>query len=302
MLILIKISVYPRSIRENLRPSSMNLIGILQQPRIPKSAPLAAEIAAWLADRGVDSWTAAPWDADEDLGESLSDTSLLIVLGGDGSTLRAARWTVPHNVPILGINLGRVGFLSEAQPEDWPEKLEKVLHGDYWIERRLLIHARHWRGEQDLGGYVALNEVVVGRGAQSRTIRLHLQVDDDLVTMYTADGLIIATPTGSTAYAMAAGGPLLPPQLQNIIIVPVAPHLSFNRSLVLHEGARISVQVEMSHEANLTVDGQRSIPLNSGDKILITKHDQTCSFVRVESSGYFYRRLMEGLGHKWAHL
>lgn len=280
----------------------MNVIGILQQPRIPQSEPLAAEIAAWLAERGVESWTAAPWDADEDLGAELARSSLVIVLGGDGSTLRAARWTVPDEVPIFGINLGRVGFLSEAQPNDWPEKLARVLQGNYWIERRLLIHAEHWRDGQRLGDYVALNEVVVGRGAQSRTIQLHLQVDDDLVATYTADGLIVATPTGSTAYAMAAGGPLLPPQLQNIIVVPVAPHLSFNRSLVLHEGARIAVQVEMSHEANLTVDGQRSVPLENNDRILVTKHTHPCCFVRVESSGYFYRRLMQRLGHGWPQM
>jgi NAD+ kinase len=203
---------------------------------------------------------------------------------------------------MLGINLGRVGFLSEAQPNDWPEKLEKVLQGQYWIERRLLIHAEHRRDGQLLGDFVALNEVVIGRGAQSRTIQLHLWVDDDLVAAYTADGLIVATPTGSTAYAMAAGGPLLPPQLQNIIIVPVAPHLSFNRSLVLHEGARIAVQVKMSHEANVTVDGQRSVPLLDGDQILITKHDHPCCFARLESPGYFYRRLMRRLGHSWPQM
>jgi NAD+ kinase len=278
------------------------VIGILGQPRIPQSEGMAMEIAAWLAARGVASWTAAPWDADENLDEEMARASLLVVLGGDGSTLRAARWTVPYGVPILGINLGRVGFLSEAQPADWPEKLEKVLQGAYWIERRLLIHAQHQREGQLLDQFVALNEVVIGRGAQSRTIQLHLWVDEDLVATYTADGLIVATPTGSTAYAMAAGGPLLPPQLQNIIVVPVAPHLSFNRSLVLHEGARIAVKVEMSHEANLTVDGQRSVPLVSGDCVLITKYEKPCHFVRVESSGYFYRRLMQRLGHTWPRL
>jgi NAD+ kinase len=277
----------------------MDVIGILGQPRIPQSEVLAAEIAAWLAARGIESWIAAPWDDTEDLGEKIARASLLIVLGGDGSTLRAARWTVPYDVPIFGINLGRVGFLSEAQPTNWQERLERVLQGNYWIERRLLIHARHCRDDEQLGDYVALNEVVVGRGAQSRTIQLHLHVDGDLVATYTADALIVSTPTGSTAYAMAAGGPLLPPQLQNIIVVPVAPHLSFNRSLVLHEGARIDVKVEMSHEANITVDGQRSVPLVSGDHIVVTKHEHSCCFVRVESSGYFYRRLMKRLGHGW---
>ncbi len=118
-------------------------------------------------------------------------------------------------------------------------------------------------------------------------IRLHLRVDDDLVTTYIADALIVATPTGSTAYAMAAGGPLLPPQLQNFVVVPVAAHLSLNRSLVLHEHARIGIRVEMSHEAYLTADGQKSVPVENEDEVLITKHDRPCLFARVESPGEF---------------
>jgi NAD+ kinase len=114
-----------------------------------------------------------------------------------------------------------------------------------------------------------------------------------------ADALIVATPTGSTAYAMAAGGPLLPPQLQNFVVVPVAAHLSLNRALVLHEEAEIVVRVEMDHEANLTADGQQGAFLQNGDRIVIQKHDQPCLFARVESSGYFYRRLMRRLGFSW---
>lgn len=279
----------------------MNLIGILQQPRIPESAPLAKEVGEWLAERGVQSWTAAPPD-DEDLDAPLADSSLVVILGGDGSTLRAARWTVPYGVPLFGINVGRVGFLSEATPDDWPEKLERLLRGEYWIERRLLLHAELWRNGRLLEPFTALNEVVIGRGAQARVIHLHLRVDGDLVTTYIADALIVATPTGSTAYSMAAGGPLMPPQLQNLVIVPVAAHLSLNRSLVLHENARISIRVEMGHEAYLTADGQKSTPVQDGDEIVITKNERTCSFARVESSGYFYRRLMGRLGFSWPHL
>lgn len=279
----------------------MNRIGILEQPRIPESGPLGQQVKAWLAARGIDSWMAAPID-DEDLDAPIDGSSLLIVLGGDGSTLRAARWTVPYGVPIFGINVGRVGFLSEATPENWPEKLERLLGGDYWIERRLLLHAELWRGGQLIEPFTALNEVVIGRGAQARVIHLHLRVDGDLVTTYIADALIVSTPTGSTAYAMAAGGPLLPPQLQNLVIVPVAAHLSLNRSLVLHENARISIQVERGYEAYLTADGQKSTLVQDGDEIFITRHERTCSFARVESAGFFYRRLMGRLGFSWPHL
>ena len=122
------------------------------------------------------------------------------------------------------------------------------------------------------------------------------------MTTYIADALIVATPTGSTAYAMAAGGPLLPPQLQNFVVVPVAAHLSLNRPLVLHENARIAIQVDMSHEAYLTADGQKSVNVESGDTVVITKHEQPCLFARVESTGFFYRRLMGRLGFSWPHL
>ncbi len=280
----------------------MELVGILQQPRIEASVAMAQEIGVWLEERGVTSWTAAPMDDELNLDDELSRSDMLIVLGGDGSTLRAARLTVPHGVPIFGINLGRVGFLSEAEPSDWEVKLQKVLDGDYWIERRLLIRAELWRDDKLLQPFVSLNEVVLGRGSQARVIRLHLKVDGDLVTTYIADALIIATPTGSTAYAMAAGGPLMPPQLHNIVVVPVAAHLSLNRSLVLHEEARISVGIEMSHEAYLTADGQTSVQLHNGDKIVVTRYEKDCCFVRVESPGYFYRRLMERLGFSWPHL
>lgn len=279
----------------------MNLVGIIQQPRIPESAPLAEKVQDWLTARGVSSWMAVPED-DGDLNAPLERTSLVIVLGGDGSTLRTARLTVPYGVPIFGINVGRVGFLSEATPDNWPEKLERVLRGEYWIERRLLLHAELWRDGHLISPFSALNEVVIGRGAQARVIHLHLRVDDDLVTTYIADALIVSTPTGSTAYSMAAGGPLMPPQLQNLVIVPVAAHLSLNRSLVLHENARIAIRVEMGHEAFLTADGQKSTPVQDGDEIIITRNERTCSFARVESPGYFYRRLMGRLGFSWPHL
>ncbi|MEZ4516772.1 MAG: NAD(+)/NADH kinase [Chloroflexota bacterium] len=277
-------------------------IGILEQPRIPASPAMAREIESWLDERGVASWIAEPWEDNPALDEQLANSQLLIVLGGDGSTLRAARLSVPYGVPLFGVNMGRVGFLSEATPEDWPDRLQKILIGDYWTERRLLINGNLWRQDELIDSFVALNEIVLGRGSQARVIRLSLYVDGDLVTTYIADALIVATPTGSTAYALAAGGPLLPPQLQNIVVVPVAAHLSLNRSLVLHEEAEIDIHIEMDHEAFLTADGQNSVKLEDGDRVLIVKYDKPCLFARVDDAGYFYRRLMQRLGFSWPHL
>ncbi len=276
----------------------MDFIGILHQPRIPGSEPLSIEIAQWLETRGVRTWSGSVWD-DYKVDGHAAELDLLIVLGGDGSTLRAARMITPYSIPIFGINLGRVGFLSEAQPGEWREKLTRVLQGEYWIERRLRMQAFLHRDDKIIDSYVALNEVVVGRGQQVRVIRLHLLVDGDLVTTYVTDALIVSTPTGSTAYAMAAGGPLMPPQLQNFVVLPVAAHLSLDRALVLHEEAEITIRVEMDHEANLTSDGQEGLVCRLVTGSLIQKHDQPCLFARVDPPGYFYRRLMRRLGFSW---
>ncbi len=273
----------------------MTRIGIVYQSKKPAAKPVAAEIAGWLAEQGIDSWVSSTWDEDSANG-NMGDTSLLVVLGGDGSTLHAARLAISHSVPIFGVNMGRVGFLSEAQPHNWRERLSQVLAGEYWVENRLMLHAALQRDGRILNTFTALNDLVVGRGEHVRILRMELRVDGDLVTTYAADALIVATPTGSTAYSMAAGGPMLPPRLMNFIVTPVAAHLTLNRPLVLHEEAEISIKVQMDHEALLTADGQDAVKLQDGDLIIIKKHANVCCFARVESSGYFYRRLMRRLG------
>ncbi len=274
----------------------MNIIGILYHPKIAASEPLAEEIEAWLTQRGMTVWVASAWE-DATFSEILPSAELLIVLGGDGSTLHAARVALPYHIPVFCINLGRVGFLSEAQPTNWRSKLGQILAGDFWIEERLMLQADLRRNGNFIHHFNALNDLVVGRGKQARVLRLHLSVDGDHVTTYTADALIVATPTGSTAYAMAAGGPLLPPRLQNFVVVPVAPHLSLDRPLVLHEEAEIIIQVQMQYEGQLTADGQDGVDLQTGDEVIIKKHKNHSYFARVESSGYFYRRLMQRLGY-----
>lgn len=273
------------------------IAAILHHPKIQASQPLAAEIGEWLQEQGVEVWTGSTWD-EERVVAQMTRLSLLVVLGGDGSLLRAARLSAAAEVPVFGVNMGKVGFLSEAQPDEWQEKLARVLHGDYWIERRLMLHAHLERNGTLRGTFVALNDVAVGRGKQARVVNFELCVDGDPVTSYTADALIVATPTGSTAYSLAAGGPILPPELQSFVVVPVAPHLSLDRALVLHEEAEISIEVTMDHESYVTPDGQDGISLASGDKVVIRKHKELCHFIRLESSGYFYRRLMERLGYR----
>jgi NAD+ kinase len=274
----------------------MNQIGIVVNPKAPEAEPLSNAVRRWLEDQGRDVWTYPIGNIDE-LKSMASRLGLLIVLGGDGTTLSAARLAAPFGVPIFGVNLGRVGFLSETTQEAWQEKLGQVLCGDFWLERRLMLEAEIFRDGQQLATMAALNDVVVSRGRHVRVVRFHLFVDGDRVTTYTADGLVIATPTGSTAYSMAAGGPLLPPQLQNFLVLPVAPHLSFERPIVLHQEAIVKVKVETEHGAVATADGQESSALQDGDEVVIVKHSCESLFARVNESGYFYHRLMQRLSY-----
>lgn len=273
----------------------MKQIGILYHPEKAATQQVAAQVSHWLNERQIATWIGPNADHASD-NPALAVSELLVVLGGDGSTLRAARLAAVHDIPIFCINMGRVGFLSEAELDNWPEKLDAVLRGHFWRERRLMLQAQLYRGGAAQEKMVALNDVVVGRGIQARIVRLKLFVDNDHVTTYTADGLIVATPTGSTAYSMAAGGPLLPPELENFLVIPVAPHLSLGRALVLHRQAVICIEVEMDHDATVTADGQEASHLRSGDKVVLQKHDHAAIFARVGSSGYFYRRLMSRLG------
>lgn len=274
----------------------MKIVGVLFNPEVAEAEPLARDVYQWIRKQDKDCWLVSTDELDYKA-ESVSHSSLIVVLGGDGTTLMAARLAVPHEIPIFGINLGRVGFLSEARPDNWPEKLNRVLSGEYWIERRLMLRAEVVRQGDSLADLTALNDVVVSRGAQVRVVRFHLYVDGDHVTSYTADGLIAATPTGSTAYSMAAGGPLLPPQLQNFLVLPVAPHLSFERPLVLHQEANVKIRVETEHEAMATADGQDAISLQSGDEVHINKHSCDSIFARVDGPSYFYLRLMQRLSY-----
>ena len=267
---------------------------ILFHPHKPDSPKLAEEVSRWLVAKNHTSWIGNTFNESE-VHEESQKSNLMIVLGGDGSILRAARFAVPYDTPILGINMGRIGFLSETDPQNWPDVLDKFLSNQYWTESRLMLRAKHLRNGQETADFIALNDFVIG-GARARVVRLDLSVDGDEITTYTADSLIVATPTGSTAYSMAAGGPLIPPVLNNFLLMPVAPYLSLDRALVLHQEAQAHIRVHSDHGAILTVDGQETLELIDNDEILITRHNHVARFARVGEKGYFYRRLFKRLG------
>jgi len=269
-------------------------VGILHHPRIIESHKLAEDIAAELQPLGAQIWIGSGWDEDAIRAE-VAQLDLLITLGGDGSLLRAARISAPHGVLLLGVNLGRVGFLTEVKRDEWQSSLPHVLAGRYRIEERLMLRAESRRGEDVLGVHDALNDVVMGRGNLARVVRVHTHIDGDHLTQYVADGLIVSTATGSTAYALAAGGPILPPTLKNILLIPIAPHLSMDRAVVLDQGATVEMRAVTDHRALLTVDGQSEVMLMDGDRVTVRASPHVARFVRTHSPAHFYRTLMARL-------
>ncbi|MDI6768547.1 MAG: NAD(+)/NADH kinase [Anaerolineales bacterium] len=266
-------------------------IVVAAHPQMAEAIDEAAAMAAHLQERGLTALSGTLDEASLRERVQRAEFDLLIAVGGDGTLLRAAHLCAPWGVPILGVNLGSLGFLIQIQRDEWRATFDLLLIGESWIENRMMLRAEHWRENTSLGNWHALNEAVVCRGEYVRPLRLSASVDGRLLTAYVADGLIAATPTGSTAYALAAGGPILPPELRNILLVPIAPHLSVDRGVVLSEGSSVSITVQGDGNAVLCVDGQTPIRLAEDDRVEVRAGDYGAKFVRFSDPGYFYRNL-----------
>jgi NAD+ kinase len=258
---------------------------------LPEALTEAGKVAAFFHEHGVPAEHGLLYDEHLTGGLAHGRFDLWVALGGDGTMLRSGQLCGPARVPVLGINMGTLGFLLGIQRHEWRQELSKLLAGAYWLEPRLMLDVIHWRGDEQLGGWHVLNEAMVARGDVMRPVRLAIAVDGSHLTSIVADGLIAATPTGSTAYALAAGGPILPPLLRNFLIVPVAPHLSFNRAIVLPEGSRVTIQVATLHKASISLDGQNTLPLLNGDRVEVCASRHTVEFVRLQEPDYFFRNL-----------
>jgi NAD+ kinase len=263
---------------------------ITAYPKMPEAFSEAEAMSAFLKEKGVDAPFGSLNDGELRKRVKKGEFDMLVAVGGDGSVLRAGHLCAPSGVPILGVNLGRLGFLMQIERHEWRDYFEKLFNGEAWIENRMMLRAEHIRAGESLGQSNALNEVVVARGQNLRPVRLTASVDGRRLTSYIADGLIAATATGSTAYALAAGGPILPPELRNILLVPIAPHLSVDRAVVLSEGSSVSIVVKGENSV-LSVDGQPPTPLMEDDLVNVTAADVTAQFVRFGDPGYFYRNL-----------
>ncbi len=221
-----------------------------------------------------------------------------IVLGGDGTILRVARELSGKNVPILGVNMGQMGFLAEVEPSRLEKALEQLLEGNYAILHRLMLSARVFRDDAQVADFLALNDVVVAKGPFSRIIYVETYVNDRFLESYPGDGLIVATPTGSTGYSLSAGGPIVNPVLDVMIITPICPHILHHRSVVVasHERVMIKIRSRRQSEVFLTVDGQVGFSLEDGDQVLVTRAPLTTPLVQLEGSNFYillHRKLMK---------
>ncbi len=214
--------------------------------------------------------------------------TLALTLGGDGTLLNTAREIAPHGVAVCGINMGQLGFLTEIELVELAPSMDRLIRGDYFIEERLMLDTVIVRGTDQITVPSALNDVVVAKGGFSRMIRLKLFIDDHLTANYPADGLIVATPTGSTGYSLSAGGPIVSPNLNVTVITPICPHSLNTRSLIVSDKEEIRIETQATHDdIVLTVDGQTVYSLKTNDKILLRRSVSRARFVKFDDRSYY---------------
>ncbi len=267
------------------RPDPIRSVGLCLKPQSPVAGEAARSLDKWLAEQGMEvllDREAAGWLDREgwERRELARKVGLLVVLGGDGTLLAVAREAGNSPVPILGVNLGTLGFLAEVAPEEQTDALERVLAGEFEVVTRTRLRVRARRGDRTLVSALALNDAVISRGELSRMIELETRADDVLVTTYRGDGLIVATPTGSTAYTLSAGGPILMPGSRVFVLTPICPHTLSQRPLVVAERAHLAIRVHSREgPAQLTIDGQVGATLERGDVVTVQASRHPAHFV-----------------------
>ena len=268
---------------------------VISKRGVPEGLRIAAELGAWLPARGVsvryDRTTARALGRKDGFpdGTLPKGTDLAIVAGGDGTLLSVARVAAPAGVPILGVNFGGLGFLSELQPDELFHGLEDVLEGRFSLEERRTLRVRLRRGRKTIVSHVALNDAVLAKSRQPRMITVELRMDGSSVATITGDGIIVATPTGSTAYNLSAGGPLLDPRMDALVVSPICPHTLAYRPIVVPSYVRLELRLRSvrDEEALLTLDGQVVVPLRDLDVVHVELDASPARLVRVIGRGFF---------------
>lgn len=270
-------------------------IGIISRPRREDLATVVPGLLKWLEEREVralyDEETASCLRKQEHVRsrEQLAEeVQLLLVLGGDGTLLAAARVAAPRGIPILPINMGSLGFLTSFTREEIYPALEETLAGRHATSERVLLQVEFHRKGKAEDAQLALNDAVINKGALARMIELELAIDGDFVCRYHADGLIVATPTGSTAYSLSAGGPIIHPTVEAFLITPICPHTLTDRPVVVRDSSRVEVTVKGDSEGvYLTIDGQTGIEMKSGDNIRVAKAGVRLKLITPLQKSYF---------------
>jgi NAD+ kinase len=272
-------------------------IGILYHPKVEATQVKARELEVFLGSKGISVWVCSAWEREKARAQ-LDGTDLILTVGGDGTILRAAQVVVPGTTPITGINLGKLGFMSELDADEVLEKLPALLDKAGWVDERAMLQAEIAISGQEPQVFHALNDIVVARGEIARIIRVEASIDGQYLTTYGTDGVIVATATGSTGYALAARGPILHPQSMDFLLVPIAPHLSSAYALVLPETAEVRLCVNTFHSATLSVDGHMNLSLSSGDVVTVKHSPNKARFLRISPETSFYGSLEEKLKGK----
>jgi NAD+ kinase len=264
-------------------------IGILYHPLREKARDLAEKLEEFLSSRGVSSWRCSIRDEDE-AKPQVAGTELILSIGGDGTILRTVRIVTPLYVPILGVNLGRLGFITEIDGNEVLSHLPGLLEGKGWIEERAMLEA-----QIEDKSFHALNDVVL-RSVAVRLVNIEVEIDDTALTTYRADGIIMATATGSTSYSLASGGPILHPQSREIVLQPISCHLGLSHALVLPPQSIVDLKVAHREKVILSIDGQVELPLSDGQNIRVKLSPHVARFLRIHEPAYFYSSLWQKLG------
>ena len=275
----------------------MKRIGILFHPLNQSAYPLAEKLVGFLESKGVSVWLCSAWEGGQAKAQ-VPGTDLILSIGGDGTILRAAQAVVPGPTPITGINLGKLGFMTELSADEALDKLAALLDGEGWVDERAMLEAKLSATDMEPATFYALNDVVVARGAIARMVHVEASIDGEPLTTYRADGMILATATGSTGYSLAAGGPILHPQAKEFLLLPILPHLSWDYSLVLPATAVVNLRIITAHQATLSIDGHINLPLSSGATITVKQSSVISRFLRIHPEGAFYSSLEQRLKGK----
>ena len=275
----------------------MKKVGIFYHPKVEATLIKAKELAEYISSKRVSVWICSAWEKEE-AADLLHGTELVLTIGGDGTIFRAVQAVIPQMTPITGINLGKLGFMTELDAEEALEKLPALLDAEGWIDERAMLQVEIMSIGQEPRIYHALNDIVVARGDIAHVIRIDINIDGNYMTTFKADGVILATATGSTGYAMAAGGPVLYPGSKDMLLVPVAPHLTSISPLVLSGTSVIELHVNTYHMATLGVDGHINLPLSSDDVVTVRQSQYKARFWRIRTEDFFYSCLEDKLKGK----